>query len=85
MDATTAARVHVDYGAGPPTPAEIAGIERQLREPAAGVGASEVLVEVRTEPAGDERGVLAPLRQEVRAARAITSPQRGTGLTDRTL
>ncbi|MFE2845310.1 FUSC family protein [Streptomyces scopuliridis] len=84
VDATTAARVSVDYGAEPPTPAEIAGIERQLRELAAGVRSSEVLVEVRAEPAGDEGGVLAPLRQEVRAARAITSPQRGTGLTDRT-
>ncbi|MFJ9030837.1 FUSC family protein [Streptomyces sp. NPDC102274] len=84
VDATTAARVRVDYGAEPPTPAEIAGIERELRKLAAGVRSSKVLVEVRTEPAADEKGVLAPLRQEVRAARAIASPQRRTGLTDRT-
>ncbi|MFD7291327.1 FUSC family protein [Streptomyces sp. NPDC059863] len=85
VDATTAARVRVDYGAEPPTPAEIAGVERQLRELAAGVRSSEVLVEVRTEPPpGDEKSVLAPLRQEVRAALAIASPQRGTDLIDRT-
>jgi hypothetical protein len=31
-------------------------------------------VEVRADLPGDEEGVLAPLRQEVRAARAIASP-----------
>ncbi|MFI1394365.1 FUSC family protein [Streptomyces sp. NPDC020681] len=76
VDATTAARVRVTYGAKPPAPEEIAEIEQQLRELAAGVRSSEVLVEVRAELTGDEEGVLAPLRQEVRAARAIASPAR---------
>ncbi|UYQ63365.1 FUSC family protein [Streptomyces peucetius] len=74
VDATTAARVRVDHGAEPPGPAEVAGIERQLRELADGLRSSEVLVEVRADLPGDEEGVLAPLRQEVRAARAIASP-----------
>ncbi|MFI6962052.1 hypothetical protein [Streptomyces sp. NPDC050255] len=47
----------------------------QLRELADGVRASKVLVAVRTELPGDEEGVLAPLRQEVAAARAIASPE----------
>ncbi|MEE1800024.1 FUSC family protein [Streptomyces sp. JV176] len=83
VDATTAARVRVDHGAPPPAPAEIAAIERQLRELADGMRSSAVLVEVRAELGGDEEGVLAPLRQEVRGARAIASPQRRTGLTGR--
>lgn len=74
VDATTAARVRVDHGAQPPGDDEVAGIERQLRELADGMRSSEVLVEVRAELPGDEEGVLAPLRQEVRAARAIASP-----------
>ncbi|MFD5111195.1 FUSC family protein [Streptomyces sp. NPDC058391] len=81
VDTTTAARVRVNHGAPPPAPAEIADIERQLRDMAAALRSSEVLVEVRTELTGDEKGVLAPLRQEVKAARAIASPQRRTGLT----
>ncbi|KIF75622.1 hypothetical protein QR77_20375, partial [Streptomyces sp. 150FB] len=83
VDATTAARVRVNHGAPPPAPAETAEIERQLRELAEGVRSSEVLTEVRAELAGDENGVLAPLRQEVRAARAITSPPGRIGLTGR--
>ncbi|MFE3828860.1 FUSC family protein [Streptomyces sp. NPDC059092] len=83
VDATTAARVRVDHGAPPPAPAEIAAIERQLRELADGMRSSAVLVEVRADLGGDEKGVLAPLRQEVRGARAIASPQRRTGLTGR--
>ncbi|MFI5758687.1 FUSC family protein [Streptomyces sp. NPDC051569] len=80
VDATTAARVRVNHGTPPPVPAEAASIERQLRELADGLRSSEVLVEVRADLAGDEEGVLAPLRQEVTAARAIASPQRRTGL-----
>ncbi|MFD0290045.1 FUSC family protein [Streptomyces sp. NPDC127118] len=75
VDATTAARVRVNHGAPEPPPAEVAEVRRQLRELAEGIRASEVLVEVRTELPGDEEGVLAPLRQEVAAARAIASPQ----------
>jgi uncharacterized membrane protein YccC len=74
VDATTAARVRVDHGAAPPATTEVTEIERQLRELADGLRETEVLVEVRAELPGDEKGVLAPLRQEVRAARAIASP-----------
>jgi uncharacterized membrane protein YccC len=77
VDATTAARVRVDHGAEPPGPDEVAGVERQLRELADGLRSSEVLVEVRADLPGDDEGVLAPLRQEVRAARAIASPAPG--------
>lgn len=75
VDATTAARVRVNHGAPQPEPAEVAAVQAQLRELAEGVRASEVLVAVRTELPGDEDGVLAPLRQEVAAARAIASPE----------
>ncbi|MFF0065282.1 FUSC family protein [Streptomyces sp. NPDC005279] len=78
VDATTAARVRVDHGAEPPAPAEVTDIERQLRELAEGLRSNVVLVKVRTELEGDEQGVLAPLRQEVKAARAIASPERPT-------
>ncbi|GGT69149.1 FUSC family protein [Streptomyces lateritius] len=76
VDATTAARVRVDHGAPAPEAEEAAAVERQLRELADGLRGSDVLVEVRAELTGDEDGVLAPLRQEVRAARAIATPQR---------
>ncbi|WSF29813.1 FUSC family protein [Streptomyces sp. NBC_01220] len=75
VDATTAARVRVNHGAEEPEPAEVAAVQAQLRELAEGVRASKVLVAVRTELPGDEEGVLAPLRQEVAAARAIASPE----------
>lgn len=75
VDATTAARVRVNHGAPEPEPSEVAAVGRQLRELADGLRASEVLVEVRAELPGDEDGVLAPLRQEVAAARAIASPR----------
>lgn len=74
VDATTAARVRVSYGAPPPARAEVADVEQQLRELAEGLRSSEVLVEVRADLQGDEEGVLEPLRQEVKAARAIASP-----------
>jgi uncharacterized membrane protein YccC len=78
VDATTAARVRVDHGAPAPDPAEVAEVEQQLRELAEGLRSSAVLVEVRAELDGDEEGVLAPLRQEVSAARAIATPRRET-------
>ncbi|WP_327375354.1 FUSC family protein [Streptomyces sp. NBC_01216] len=74
VDATTAARVRVDHGAPPPDPSEVVSVERQLSELADGLRSSAVLVGVRAELLGDDEGVLAPLRQEVRAARAIASP-----------
>ncbi len=74
VDATTAARIRVDHGAPAPDPAEVASVERELRELSAGIRESDILVEVRTELPGDENGVLEPLRQEVRAARAIAGP-----------
>ncbi|WP_432063676.1 FUSC family protein [Streptomyces sp. C10-9-1] len=74
VDATTAARVRVDHGAAAPRPEEVAEVERQLYELAEGVRSSTELVEVRAELPGDERGVLEPLRREVRAARAVASP-----------
>lgn len=78
IDATTAARVRVNHGAPPPGAAEIADAERQLRELAARVRSSVVLVDVRKgwSAADDEKGVLAPLRQELRSAQAITSQRR---------
>ncbi|WP_309051458.1 FUSC family protein [Streptomyces sp.] len=77
VDATTAARIRVDHGAPPPDPAEVAAVERELREFAQGLRSSETLVEVRSDLPGDENGVLAPLRHEVRAARAIAGPDLG--------
>ncbi|KQX49578.1 MULTISPECIES: FUSC family protein [unclassified Streptomyces] len=74
VDATTAARIRVNHGAPAPDPAEVADVERELRELADGLRGTDTLVEVRTELPGDENGVLAPLRQEVRAARAIAGP-----------
>ncbi|MEO3972673.1 FUSC family protein [Streptomyces sp. CAU 1734] len=76
VDAATAARVRVTHGAAPPSPDEVAEVERQLRELAEGMRSSDVLVEVVAVLDGDERGVLAPLRHEVTAARAIASPTR---------
>ncbi|MFJ3584606.1 FUSC family protein [Streptomyces sp. NPDC090127] len=75
VDATTAARVRVNHGAPPPEPAEVTAVEHQLRELADGLRGTDVLVEVRAELTGDEEGVLAPLRQEVTAARAIATPR----------
>ncbi|MFD7323118.1 FUSC family protein [Streptomyces sp. NPDC059875] len=78
VDATTSARVRVDHGAPAPDPAEVSAVDQQLRELADGLRSSAVLVEVRAELSGDEQGVLAPLRQEVSAARAIATPRRET-------
>ncbi|MGR8009368.1 FUSC family protein [Streptomyces hypolithicus] len=83
VDATTAARVRINHGAPPPDGAEVAAVARELRELAAGLRASDTLVEVRAEfpdPADDDDGALASLRQEVAAARAVASPARPRGL-----
>ncbi|MFI8511343.1 FUSC family protein [Streptomyces sp. NPDC085460] len=77
VDATTAARIRVAHGAAPPDPEEVAAVARELRELAEGLRGTDTLFAVRTELPGDEDGVLAPLRQEVRAARAIAGPELG--------
>ncbi|MGW1767328.1 FUSC family protein [Streptomyces sp. NPDC002073] len=76
VDATTAARVRVNHGAAAPGRQEVDAVTQQLRELAAGVRSSPVPTAVRVpyEGPGDEDGVLAPVRQEVAAARAITAP-----------
>ncbi|MEV7324158.1 FUSC family protein [Streptomyces sp. NPDC093970] len=74
VDATTAARVRIRHGAPPPSHAEVEQIALQLRELAEGVREADTLVEVRTDLTGPPDSVLEPLRQEVAAARAITSP-----------
>ncbi|MFD3723660.1 FUSC family protein [Streptomyces sp. NPDC058671] len=74
VDATTAARLRVDHGAPDPDRDEVTAVEGELRELADALRDTDTLVEVRTELLGDETGVLEPLRQEVRAARAIAGP-----------
>lgn len=83
VEATTATRVRIDHGVAAPPAAEVAAITRELEELAATLraGAAEPaspgppapVVEPAPED-GDEDGVLAPLRHEVRAARAIAAP-----------
>jgi uncharacterized membrane protein YccC len=75
VDATTAARVRVRHGAQPPSPAEVGQVALQLRELAEGLREAETLYEVRTDLTGPAGSVLEPVRQEVAAARAITSPR----------
>ncbi|MEV7071890.1 FUSC family protein [Streptomyces sp. NPDC093990] len=75
VDATTAARVRVRHGAQPPSPAEVAQVTLQLRELAQGLREAETLYEVRTDLTGPAGSVLEPVRQEVAAARAVTSPR----------
>ncbi|WP_318202356.1 FUSC family protein [Streptomyces sp. SCL15-4] len=74
VDATTAARVRVKHGAAAPSAAEIAQVTLQLRELAEGVRRARTLTAVRTDLTGPADSVLEPLRQEVAAARSITSP-----------
>ncbi|MCQ9180595.1 FUSC family protein [Streptomyces sp. IBSBF 2953] len=77
VDATTAARVRVGHGAEPPSPPELAQVTLQLRELADGLRDTDVLYPVRTDLTGPPDSVLEPLRQEVAAARVITSPHTG--------
>jgi uncharacterized membrane protein YccC len=74
VDATTAARVRVKQGAEPPSTAEVNQVTLQLRELAQGLRETDVLYEVMSDLSGPQESVLEPLRQEVAAARAITSP-----------
>ncbi|MCF3118796.1 MULTISPECIES: FUSC family protein [Streptomyces] len=77
LDATTAARVRIRHGAEPPKPDEVAEVARELQGLARGLRASDTLehVDANFTP-GPQDSVLEPLRQEVAAARAITSPTR---------
>ncbi|MGW7103048.1 FUSC family protein [Streptomyces sp. NPDC054838] len=75
VDATTAARVRVNNGAEPPAPEEVAAVTVELRGLAEGVRNSRTPEKVRVTPlpAGAEESVLAPVHQEVAAARAIAT------------
>ncbi|MGW1667440.1 FUSC family protein [Streptomyces sp. NPDC002324] len=75
VDATTAARVRIKQGAQPPSAAEVDRVALQLRELSDGLRRTETLYEVRSDLSGPPGSVLEPLRQEVAAARAITSPR----------
>ncbi|MES9520304.1 FUSC family protein [Streptomyces capoamus] len=74
VDATTAARVRVRHGAAPPSSHEITQVTLQLRELSEGVRNADSPTAVRTDLTGPAGSVLEPLRQEVAAARALTSP-----------
>ncbi|TDU77023.1 FUSC family protein [Streptomyces sp. KS 21] len=75
VDATTAARVRVNHGAQAPRDEEVAGVITDLHALAEGVRTARSPAQLR--PAaprrGDETSVLAPVRHEVAAARAIAS------------
>ncbi|MFM9592486.1 FUSC family protein [Streptomyces scabiei] len=75
VDATTAARVRIKQGAEPPSTAEVDQVALQLRELSDGLRRTENLYEVRSDLSGPPGSVLEPLRQEVAAARAITTPK----------
>ncbi|MDX3641930.1 FUSC family protein [Streptomyces sp. MB09-02B] len=75
VDATTAARVRIKQGAEPPSAAEVDQVTLQLRELADGLRKTDTLYEVRSDLSGPPGSVLEPLRQEVAAARTITSPR----------
>ncbi|MEU1189195.1 FUSC family protein [Streptomyces sp. NPDC005859] len=77
VDATTAARVRVKHGAEPPSGREVGHVTLQLRELADGLRDTDVLYPVRTDLTGPPDSVLEALRQEVAAARVITSPHTG--------
>ncbi|MFD9911016.1 FUSC family protein [Streptomyces sp. NPDC059063] len=75
VDATTAARVRVRHGAVAPADPEVGEVSRQLRELSAALREVEVLDPVPIDFTGPKDSVLEPLRQEVAAARAVTSPR----------
>ncbi|GLX20845.1 MULTISPECIES: FUSC family protein [Streptomyces] len=74
VDATTAARVRVNHGAGPPAAGEVERIARELRELAERVRSDRMPIRVDTPPEPAEAGVLAPVHHELAAARAIADP-----------
>ncbi|MGW0392519.1 FUSC family protein [Streptomyces sp. NPDC003042] len=72
VDATTAARVRVNHGARAPGGEEVAAITDSLRALAERVRSDQSPAEARGPlPGGAEDSVLAPVRQEIAAARAI--------------
>ncbi|MFJ3909684.1 putative membrane protein YccC [Streptomyces sp. 2132.2] len=75
VDATTAARVRVNHGAEAPADEEVAIVISDLRALAAGVRKARTPTQLRPAalPPGDEASVLAPVRQELAAARAIAA------------
>ncbi|MFI5615960.1 FUSC family protein [Streptomyces sp. NPDC051567] len=74
VDATTAARVRVGQGAEPPAPAEVEAVARQLRTLADGVRGLPAPAEAQAVPEDGGSSVLAPVLQEIAAARAVTRP-----------
>ncbi|MFG3286886.1 FUSC family protein [Streptomyces sp. NPDC048111] len=77
VDATTAARVRVNHGAGRPSDHEVREIATQLRELALGLRRSELLLPVRARLTDPGESVLTPLREELHAARTITTRPQG--------
>ncbi|MEU6824027.1 FUSC family protein [Streptomyces atriruber] len=76
LDATTAARVRIRHGAKPPTPSEVAEVAHELRALSARLRASVTLEKGQVNFTTDTKeSVLEPLRQELAAARAVTSPK----------
>ncbi|MFK0236563.1 FUSC family protein [Streptomyces vinaceus] len=73
VDATTAARVRVNHGAEAPADEEVAIVISDLRALAEGVRKARTPTQLRPAalPPGDAASVLAPVRQELAAARAI--------------
>ncbi|MET9963100.1 FUSC family protein [Streptomyces sp. NPDC006326] len=78
VDATTAARVRVNHGAPAPRADEVACVTADLRALAEGVRHARTPTQMEPPPprAGDEASVLAPVRRELAAARAIASTDR---------
>ncbi|MFG2293351.1 FUSC family protein [Streptomyces sp. NPDC048603] len=74
VDATTAARVRVNHGAPAPAADEVTAVVSELHGLADGIRNSSEPYAVQAALDTHEPGVLSPLRQEVAAARAITSP-----------
>ncbi|MFD8789900.1 FUSC family protein [Streptomyces vinaceus] len=75
VDASTAARVRVKHGAETPADEEVAIVISDLRALAEGVRKARTPTQLRPGalPPGDVASVLAPVRQELAAARAIAS------------
>ncbi|WP_405577296.1 FUSC family protein [Streptomyces sp. NBC_01190] len=71
IDATTAARVRINYGAPAPAPASVAELESQLRQLAGQVRSTRPADGAPARAPDGGEGVLGPLWQEVEAAQAI--------------
>ncbi|MFG2875300.1 FUSC family protein [Streptomyces sp. NPDC048337] len=74
VDATTAARVRVNHGAPPPSPAEVAALTAQLHTLATAVRTNTTPAGAPVPPSSPTSEVLSPLHQEVAAAQALTHP-----------